>query len=424
MKKYIYSERVDLFEPNIYINFLVQLLGNPEPDILISAVKAAFAANEATMSKIILDSTGEAFYEQMQESGCRVEISKEGWYDLIRSNEKVPFAIDKGEFLRVFIITSEEDVFLLIMAHHLVGDGKSITYLIEDIMKALSGEYLSFKEMQLITKDSLPKKSELPFLIKRYIGFYNRRWKHTGRSFQWGDYYSIHKTYWKERSSHIAHEYFSPEEIGRIHAHVKKIGISVNSYIATAFLEADRSNGIIGIAVDARMDGNKSISNQATGITVDHIFSDGMSFDENAKLVHQKVLYKLMRPKNKFFILQVIPLFTPSLLDSVLLFTYGLYHNKTTQKLAKLMGYKDGSTRDLGITNLTRLDIPNQYGAYEIKKLLFIPPVISYAKHIIGVSTMEDGMSITYHYMNDQEREVEFFKRAIQTLKSTYSQPI
>lgn len=52
MKNYIYSsERLDLFEPDIYIQYLVQITGNPNSESLICAVETAFAANKATMSQ-------------------------------------------------------------------------------------------------------------------------------------------------------------------------------------------------------------------------------------------------------------------------------------------------------------------------------------------------------------------------------------
>lgn len=49
----------------------------------------------------------------------------------------------------------------------------------------------------------------------------------------------------------------------------------------------------------------------------------------------------------------------------------------------------------------------------------FVPPVVSYAKHIVGVATMKDGMRISYHFMNDSEKEEEenFFERAMEYLK-------
>lgn len=424
MKNYIYTERVDLYEPNIYIQYLVQITGMPTSASLVSAVKTAFAANEATMSRIVLDTNGAASYEKMLDSGCKVSISKDDWKTISRQNEKITFDINKGELMRVFVIESEADVFLFIMAHHLVGDGKAITYFIEDVMKALSGKSLEHKPNQLITDKTLPENAKLSLLLKLYIKSLNQKWKRTGCTFQWKDYYNIHEAYWKEHSSLIVHEHFSKEEINRIHAHTKEIGVSVNSYIVTAFLEANRDNVTIGMPVNIRSDKNKSVSNQVSGISIDHIYSDKMTFDENAQIIHNKVLKKLIKPKKKYFVLRFVSSFTASLLDSVLLYTYGLYQNKTTQKLAKIMGYVGGKTRELGITNLTKLDIPNSYGVYGLKNGLFIPPVISYAKHVIGVSTMEDGMSISYHFMSNQEKEkeIEFFRHAIRNLKTSINQ--
>lgn len=443
MKNYICSERADLFEPNIYINFRVQLVGDPKTEDVEAAVKAAFAANEATMSKVVLLRTGEAYYDRQQESGCRVELKEANWLEVLRQNEKIPFAINKGELMRVFILTAEEKLGLLIMAHHLVGDGKSITYFLEDIMGALAGESLTFKPMKLITKDALPKDSRLSLPEKLYANYYNWKWKHIGQLFQWEDYEAIHRHYWEKHSTHIAYEYFSTEEINRIHAHTKEMGVSINSYIAAAFLEAERKkDAVVGMAVDARIDGNKSMSNQATGISVKsraftsgtprpcgripvsatHSFTDEGSFDENVQLLHQMILDKLANPKKKFFVLHFISLLHPCLIDSVLLHTYGLYQNETTKKLALAMGYTGEKKRDLGITNLTRLDIPASYGKYGIRKLMFIPPSVAYSSHIIGVATMEDGMCISYHFMEEreeeQEKEREFFRRAIHTLKT------
>ncbi len=422
MKNYIYSERADLFEPNIYIEFLVQITGNPSTDQLICAVKKAFLANEATMSKIVLEK-GNACYERMEESGCKVTVTADDWKTIIRSNEKIPFAIDKGEMMRVFIISSEEETSLFIMAHHLVGDGKSITYFIEDVMKALSGEDLVEKALYLITKDSFPPKSALPFFYKMHANSFNRKWKKTGHEFSWEDYYHTHNVYWKERSSVIVYEHFSKDMVDQIRAHAKAIGVSMNSFLATAFLEANRNQHTIGMAVDARIDGNRCMSNQATGISVDLTFSDNISFDENARRLHRKIYKKLNRPVMKYFILQYMPLFIPTLVDSLLVHTYGLYQNKTTQKLARVLGYTKGKTRDLGITNLAKLDIPNVYGPYGIRNMLFIPPVVSYARHIIGVATMEDGMTVTYHYMSDQDdkKEKEFFSNSLSWLLAAVS---
>lgn len=65
----IIIERVNLFEPNVYISMCIKLVGKINTKELTIAIKEAFKANEATMSKIVLNNS-EAFYEKMPLSGC------------------------------------------------------------------------------------------------------------------------------------------------------------------------------------------------------------------------------------------------------------------------------------------------------------------------------------------------------------------
>lgn len=416
MRKELWSERVDLFEPNIYIAFTVEIEGNPAAAALVAATETAFAANEATMSRIVLEPDGTAYYERMEASGCKAEMTEQqDFRALLCENEKKPFDIGQGELVRVFAADGR----LFIMAHHLVGDGKSITYLLEDIMRALAGEKLAKKELSLITASDFPREAKLPLFFKWYADRFNRKWRKSGCVFGWEDYSRIHKAYWEKRSSRVLCESFSADEVEKLRARTKGMEISMNTLITTAFLAADTANMCIGMPVDARADGNRGMSNQATGISIDYAYQPGKTFAQNARGVHGKIQKKLNRPKNRYFILQFMPLFLPTLLDSVLLHTYDLYENETTHKLAEILGYKGGKARELGITNLTRLDIPDVYGGFRIRNVLFVPPVVSYARHIIGVCTTGDGMRVSYHFMSnaDEEKERAFFAQAVQMIR-------
>ena len=419
MKKYIESERVSLFEPNVYIEFMVQITGNPKIEDLTESINNAFKANEVTMSKVVLEEDGTAYYERMHKSGCKVSVSKKNYIELIREQEKIPFEINKGEFIRVFIIPGEANISLLIIAHHLCGDGLSIMYFLEDIMKSLEGKALDFKEMKLITKESLPKKIYIPFFYSLFAKNINKKWNKNSKCFTWKDYNEIHKTYWSKNESNLITQHFSIYEVDKLKSKSKSYGVTLNSLILTAFIEANREIKSVGLAVNIRENKNKSMSNQASGISIDYSYLDKLSFEENALKLHKKINNKLKNAVMKYFILKFIPLFNPTLIDSMLMHTHGLYENKTTNKLTKVMGYTGRNMREFGITNLTKINIPSIYGKYKIGQLIFIPPVVSYAKHIVGVATLDDGMYITYHFMSnkDVKNEEEFFKRAIKNLK-------
>ena len=133
-KKYIRSERANLFEPNDYITMVVTFSGKLTQNEAAQAVKQAYANNEASMSKIVLKEDGSAYYEKLLESGCKVFFDSRNWREILKENEKCPFDLKNGELIRTFIIKEEQGMTLLLMAHHLAGDGMSMLYFIEDIL--------------------------------------------------------------------------------------------------------------------------------------------------------------------------------------------------------------------------------------------------------------------------------------------------
>ena len=392
----IVTERPHLFEPNVYIAVCVEMAGKVCPQKLAAAVKQAFEANEATMSKIMLEH-GFAYYEKIPVSCCKIEIENENknWIELVKQNEKNPFAIDKGELVRVFIIPLEDKTQIMVMAHHLAGDGKSIIYFVKDIMNALSAIPVAYKPLTLLGRN-LPQKG-LSVTAKLYARYCKHKWNN--RFFTWRDYYNLHNKYWKTVSSDIRCETLTVEETQRIIDNAKKIGCSVNSYLVTMFLQKYPKRCEVGIPVSIRQSKNEAMSNLTSGIRINYKYDVGKTFAENATQVHKKIARALKR--NKVFVLQFLAELPMTLIDAVLLNTYNSYCNRLAEKTARVMSYCGKNKRELGVTNLTVLDIPTNYGNYEIKNMIFVPPAVSYCQNVIGVSTINGRMTIAYHNMKN-----------------------
>lgn len=391
MRNYILTERVNLFEPNVYIKFIVEIKGITEPEKLEEAVKKAFTVNEAAMSKIVLEKSGAAYYEQMEESGCKVVIAQGEAFEIIRENERKTFELEHGELMRVFVIPHGSKVQLLIMAHHLVGDGKSIIYFTNDVMRILAGEKLQFRPMKIVTKESLLAGLKLPLRVRLFVNVMNKKWKKCGKNYTWEDYYLIHRRYWQSHNSHIEHKTVSGEEFRKFKEEARETGVSVNSYIVASLLREVGKKSEVGIPVDVR-EQNNSMANWVTGIRINYQYSDKLSFEENARKIHKEIRRKLENPAIKYFVFLFLAELEPSLIDSVLLQVHGCYQNKLSEKLAKAMGYLGESKRDLGVTNLGEIGIAGRYGKYEIEEIMFIPPAVSYAKKGFGVVTVGDRM--------------------------------
>lgn len=397
-RKEINTERPNLFEPNVYITFCVEIQDEACLQKLMKAVQCAYEANEVTMSKIVLDH-GKVYYEKMTATGCRVEFSDANWMDLVKENEQKPFELERGELVRTFLIPGEDSTQLLVMAHHLAGDGKSVLYLVQDIMRSFAGEALTDKPLTLLVRDSLPKKG-LSLSAKWYAAYCRKKW--TDLYLTWQDYYAIHAKYWSRTRSEIQCKTLSVDETNQIIEAAKKCGCTVNSWLITRCLQKYGDKCEVGIPVSVRKPGNESMSNFTSGISIGYQYNRRKSFEENAMQVHKKISDMLR--KHRIFVLQFLAELPMTLIDAVLLNTHGLYSNPLAEKTAEVMGYTGKKKRGIGVTNLGVLDISTAYGDYKISNVIFVPPAVSYSDNIIGVSTVNGRMSITYHGKNEEMR--------------------
>lgn len=421
MKQYITTERANLFEPNVAITMVFSIYGNTSEENIRKAFITAIKANEILHSKIVMDYEGKAWYEKVSKIVNSINSSNDNWRNILKEQQKICFAIEKGELLRIFLFQQENGWRVLLLAHHLAGDGKSLIYFIEDAMNALNEQALIYKEIKLLTPETLPPKSTMPLLAKMYVKYINRKWKLSRRIFSISDYQKMHRRYWENRQSEFFVERFSVDELERLKHDAKNAQVSLISYLMTAFFQLLSGKISAGIAVNGRLDRNRCMGNQTTGISVDYYYKKRRSFSYNAKSIQRKMSIKLHSARKKYFILHFMNALDCNLVDSITMYEFGEFQNHVSKSLAKTMGYTK-VTKDLSITNLTKLDIPIEYGKYKIRDFLFIPPIISYGKRLIGIATLGDEMIITYHILQDEriEKEKKYFFQVMKILKDNH----
>lgn len=392
MKKYITSERPHLFEPNIYISVAVKIEGNVTAEMAVEAVRTAYTANESTMSKIVLCGNGSAYYEKQKESGCNIVIDSRGLKDIINDSEKKPFDLKKGELVRTFIRPENNGVTFVIHAHHLVGDGKSVVVLVNDILDSLDGKSPEIKPMLLIDSDYLEKRAKLPARVKLLVKHVNRKWAKTGKIFGWDDYDAIHRKYWNAHSSELEINTYSVSELKKRCAN----GTTLNSLLIAEMLKNSLEVKTAGIPVSIR-ENNDSMSNQTSGIAVKYRYNNRKSFEANLEQVHKRIYKKLNNANSRYFVLLFIAKLSQTLMDSVILNAYGCYDNPLSEKMSNIMGYTDKSSYDIGVTNLGKIDISAKYDSFKVDDVIFIPPKISYSKEVVGIGSYKDKLTVCRH---------------------------
>ncbi len=384
-----------LFEPNIYISFIVTLKGDLSAEKIEAAVKKAYTQNETTMSRLVLEK-GEAYFQTLSETGCKVMIDTRDWREIMHQSEKDTFKINEGEFIRSYIIHQENKFLLFVMAHHIVGDGNALVFFVEDVLNNLAGKKVEYREL-LHNEDilNIPKKAKFPLMSGIGLKLLSQQWKKTGKTFTWEDYFYIHEQFWKNRQSDIQIKVIEKNELNRIKAECKEMGITVNSYIFAQLMREQPSGKTISFPFSMRGT-NRSISNQITTIKFPHKYNEALSFEENAKNIHKAINDHLGKKEKKFHIALATNLVNPPLMDGALMHTYAGYENKAAEKIAHIWGYVGDDKSDLGVTNLKNLDIETDYTTFSVEDSCFIAAAMSSTKKVVSVSTLNDQMTLCY----------------------------
>ena len=413
----INKERTWVFSPVNNVVFKVEIEGELTTKQLEEAIRKACSKQELFHYHVSVDESGNANFVKGSERDISIKEEDCTLEALIRREEKMPFNIWEGEFLRAFIISTPQGMALILIAHHIAGDGLSYTYLIQDIMRTLNEEETPYRPLQLFAMTDLPIESKLSLPMKLLLNSMNRKWNKTGKIFGRQDFEQMYAKYWKDHASKILTYTIKHEDFKQMIKVSKAHEVTVNTLLMTCFLKAAKEKCSVGYAVNIREKGYEGMGNFATGLSIDYQYDEKKDLWENAKQIQLLVKEKMESPKKKFFLLQFLGALSGTLQDAVYFSACDAYENKTATTFCKMFGY-EGNPKGISITNLTKAPIMKQYGKWQISGLTFVPPLVLNSQRIIGVVSLEDEMVITCHLEQNDKFEVHraFFEEGINIL--------
>lgn len=416
MKVELKKERIYLCAPSSCVSTIVTIKGDIKIASLIDAIKEAVNHNQILNTCIQIEADGSAYYQTETTKDISILVSNDYWQKIVQEQIKIRFKIENGELIRFFIIPQQESVQLIIINHHIIGDGLSISFLIEDIMKSFSAKELTYKP---ISSTSIQiNKPILSHFIRIMMSRLNRNWSKSETIFHFYDIIRLFNRYWDKRNIKIFSQIIDKNTVQRLYQLSKQNNITINSILLTAFYKVLNSNIDIGISINLRQENYKGMGNYATGITISYEYNGNLSFLGNAVKVHNQVHKKLSNNKKKYFLMQFMNSLSVTLIDSTYFAVFDNYHNKLSQMTANMFGYND-NPQGISITNLTKIPISSHYGTYHLSNYICIPPLVPNLKRVVGISTMEDTMNITMcvEESNLLPKENEFFEATIEILK-------
>ena len=415
MRKMNGTERRFLKMPNANVVMVARIKGLISKDQLKSAVLKVRQKHFLLGVCVSLDDDSAGWFIHKDVPEIPVEViprfTNDDWIGATTEELKCPFSTETGPLIRFVLLQSSDISDLIITAHHSICDGRSLVYLIRDIMVYLDNPDLDVETPPVIpvaVQDCLPSSAHNGFFYRLIVERINKKWIHKGISFNEKDYTDLHQTFWqKNRASIVSWELTEPQTstlISRCHQEQ----VTINSALYTAFLAAQKDiqgsshaylqNILVPVDFRSRLTqpvGEAVGFYASAGVNFRLKYNSKKSFWDTARIIDRKIKQQLT-DKN-IFQSQKLNLLSPSLMDGLIFVKHGKLDDKMASRLLKKKGL-DKIFTGIVISNLGKLDIPVDYGNLQLEALMGPAVYSDGVEKILEVLTVGGKMHLTFTF--------------------------
>ncbi len=394
IRQYIVTERAHFMCPNMHFGILVEMKNQYDKQKMIDTLELQAKAHPFLRSTIKYeDNTNKLYYDIHDTSMIEfTELqNKEELWDAIYSMSKKEWNPFENGLLKVFIVNDVNQITVLFMAHHLLGDGRCI----RDIACEFADYYVEEKvpvyvEEHLIQSiEDLPKNSDLPFISKCIIKDANHRWKKEGKSVNYTIYADFVKKYGEIQQIKYTEHKISDEEYQNMIRSCKENQISVNDLLMSyLYSKADIHKLIMAVDIRKYLTCYRegALGNYATAFSVIYK-SKTTNIYERAKEIHKLVRKKIKDNHQLMLVLSCYLNMAPELLDAAAISARKGFDSKAATFVGDKM-FGMSKPQNYSLTNIGKIVNKNIISA------MFIPPVSPAVKVTVGVMTVNDTMRI------------------------------
>jgi NRPS condensation-like uncharacterized protein len=334
------------------------------------------------------------------------QLNEMDWQTWYKKTDNNAFDFLQGPLIKFCVIVGEHTE-IIILGHHIIGDGIGYLNLVKDILLALDNridiipQLVPQKREDLYFKDTIL----LDAGVKSFAFGLNEEWKQNRANFSEKEYLEFFEQY---RSKYVPNLYMASIEgdsLKKLLVKGKSNGLTVNETISSAFSLAameilNKDEIRLGIAANIRnelvSEPNNCMGNFVTGISTMAHYDRAKDFMSNAKTIAGLTNEQLSNVKNRHLAVHFLNEFEKDLIESTLFAAYGLFEHPASKKLAELMGERS-KNKGLGISNLGRYDFKN-YNTIRIIDIQFIGPAFPANLLTVGAITINNKLNLCLRY--------------------------
>ncbi|MBU47517.1 MAG: hypothetical protein CL920_02335 [Deltaproteobacteria bacterium] len=373
---------------------------------------------------------GELFVE------VRARDTERDWVALYDEQCRIPFVFEKEPAVRFFLLRGEGVSDILIFCHHILCDGLSLAYLMRDLLTCLgepSAQLASLPQAAPVSRETIPDDVSINFLVRWILNRTNKKWHKQPFYLDQEDYEVLHEAYWSQTAHKMLTIHLTEAETTALVERCRGEGVTVNSALGAAALYAQESVGgmlpvqpqlAVAASLRERM---KEAPGESMGffagvVEVDRPVDVHRPFWEQVSVLHER-LQSSYTNKNLFLDFLLWCHLDPAILESRICKTHGdlvapdapqferLHSFAEAQdlvwKLLKRRGMERRENVVMGtaLTNLGRLDIPQEYGPLRLERMWMNPGgafPLAMVHMVVGAVTCAGKLSILLEYAEER----------------------
>jgi hypothetical protein len=416
MNKYpILNERVYLCSPSINVCFRVIIDELFDKSIIEEALKNVCLRNPLLKCSVEIDNDNNAWLVQ-KDGSVNIEYYKFNemdWQTWYKMTDNIPFDLSKEPLIKFCIIIGEHTE-IIILGHHIIGDGIGYLNLVKDILLALDNriditpQIPPFKPADKEFKKTVP----LGILIKMFAKKLNKKWRKSRVRFSENDYLELFKRYRAKYSPSLYMALIEGDGVQTILKKAKSNCLTVNEIIASAFsisvMETlNYRKTCLGLAANIRnelvSEPNSCMGNYVTGISAKIHYNPSSGFIVNAKRIAGTMKKKLENMKSRHLLVHFLNEFDKDLIESLVFAAYGNFDHPVSKKLAEAIGERT-EDKNIGISNLGRHDFCS-YENFKVINIQFIGPAFPANLLKVDVVTVDSKMNLCFRYNEGEINE-------------------
>lgn len=328
------------------------------------------------------------------------------WEEAVLELTTPPVNLLETPGVMVGVVPQSDCFYLLMVCHHMYGDGISVKILADDLLYLYStGDKVEVKEAYTeLSETDLPEDCKAPEELRdRYVSFNNTCWDRK-IEFTWEMYKQMIDTHNQAVVSRISCKNLKGEEYHNFRNKCKELGVTVNSALTTAIAAAMQKGESIDaiVSVDTRplfgYQKEDGLANFASCVQPTLQYDSAIGFWENVVIVDKKVKQERLNKQKMLNTLYTFMLWGADAFGVGYYARYGMFRDmEVLMELRKTLGL-NSEAETFEVSNIGNIEMAANATGMVVRDCYFAPNLMPACACTFGVVSLGETLTISLGY--------------------------